>query len=83
MTNTKHSRALISKEPELLVKIKAIKKKVFKKEEALFNAVEDFVSIQVRIKDFYSKIYLARLGNFLEKIEELKDEMMGRTSKVK
>lgn len=83
MTNTKHSRALVSKEPELLVKIKAIKKKVFKKEEALFNAVEDFVSIQARIKDFYSKIYLPRLGNLLEKIEELKEEMMGRPPKVK
>ncbi|MBU2529663.1 MAG: J domain-containing protein [Elusimicrobia bacterium] len=80
----KHNpHALVSKEPELLAKIKNLKKKVFEKEAALFDALEEFVSIQVRIKDFYSKIYLPRLGKYMEKIEELKEKMLGRTPKIK
>ncbi len=80
----KHNpHALVSKEPELLHKIKNLKKKVFEKEAALFDALEEFVSIQVRIKDFYSKIYLPRLGKYMEKIEEMKEKMLGRTPKMK
>ncbi|MCG2724877.1 MAG: J domain-containing protein [Elusimicrobia bacterium] len=79
----KNPRALISKEPELLNKIKVLKKKVFEKENALFGALENFVSIQAQIKDFYLKVYLPRLGKYMEKIEELKEKMLGRAPKTK
>ncbi|MCK4936062.1 MAG: hypothetical protein KAR84_04350 [Elusimicrobiales bacterium] len=79
----KNPHALVSKEPELLHKIKNLKKKVFEKETALFDALEDFVAIQARIKDFYSKVYLSRLGKYMEKIEELKEKMLGKVPKVK
>ncbi len=82
MTN-KNSHALVSKEPELLEKIKVLKKKVFEKEASLFDALEEFVSIQTRIKDFYSKIYLPRLGKYMEKIEDLKEKMLGRAPEIK
>lgn len=81
--NDINPHALVSKEPELLKKIKVLKKKVFEKEVALFAALEDFVAIQARIKDFYSKVYLPRLGKYMEKIEELKEQMLGRVPEAK
>jgi len=79
----KNPHALVSKEPELLKKIKVLKKKVFEKEASLFDALENFVSLQSRIKDFYSQVYLPRLGKYMVKIEELKEKMLGRTPKIK
>ena len=78
----KNPYALVSKEPELLGKIKVLKKKVFEKEKALFAALEAFVSLQTRIKDFYSKVYLPRLGKYMKKIEELKEKMLGKSPKT-
>lgn len=73
----KHSRHLVSKEPELAPKIEKLKKQVFEKEKALFSLVDDFVTLNFRIQDFYKKVYVPRLGKYMLRIEKLKSRILG------
>jgi len=45
--------------------------------------LEEFVSIQTRIKDFIPRYIYPDLVNIMEKIEDLKEKMLGRAPEIK
>lgn len=71
------NRSLISKEPELAREIHRLRKEMFEKEKRLFLKLDDLVSIRTSIKDFYAKVYLPRLGPYMEALEEAKSRAIG------
>jgi len=77
------NRSLISKEPELQKIIEKKRQELFKKEEELFKLVEELVAIKSSIKTFYLKVYLPKIGNYIEELENLKDKMLGIKKTIK
>ncbi|MBU2574480.1 MAG: DnaJ domain-containing protein [Elusimicrobia bacterium] len=71
------NRSLVSKEPELGREIKRLRKNLFEKEKQLFSKLDDLVSIRTAIKDFYAKVYLPRLGDYMTALEEVKSRVIG------
>ena len=68
---------MVSKEPELAREIGRLRKDMFEKEKRLFLKLDDLVSIRTSIKDFYAKVYLPRLGRYMEALEEAKSRAIG------
>lgn len=75
------SKALICKEPELQLKIRAARKKIHDKEKCLSGLVSDYVSLKTTLDSFYEKEYLSRLGPFLEEMERLQNALIGKPFK--
>lgn len=75
------SKALICKEPELQLKIKAAKKKILDKENRLSSLMSEYVSLEIALDSFYEKEYLARLGPFLEEMDRLRNALTGSPKK--
>lgn len=71
------NRSLVSKEPELAREIHRLRKSLFESEKRLFLKLEDLVSIRTSIKDFYAKVYLPRLGRYLDALEEVRSRVIG------
>jgi hypothetical protein len=71
-----NSKSLISKEEELKEKINRYRKELFKKEKDLFKLLEKYVSIQSSIKNFYKNYYLRKLGEYIVKLEDLKNKLL-------
>ncbi|OGS66713.1 MAG: hypothetical protein A3J79_00425 [Elusimicrobia bacterium RIFOXYB2_FULL_62_6] len=71
------NRSLVSKEPELAREINRLRKEMFEKEKQLFLKLDDLVSIRTSIKDFYAKVYLPRLGRYIEALDEAKSRVIG------
>ncbi len=75
------SKALICKEPELQLKIKAARKKIHNKEKCLSGLVSDYVALEIALDSFYEKEYLPRLSPFLEEMERLRNALIGKPFK--
>lgn len=75
------SKALVCKEPELQLKIKAARKKIHDKEKRLSGIMSDYVSLKIALDSFYEKEYLSRLGPFLEEMERLRNALIGKPFK--
>lgn len=74
-------RSLISKEDEYRKKFSAVIKALFLKEKELFDIVSQCVSIEVSIKKFYREYYLSNLGEYIIKLEDLKNKILGVENK--
>ena len=75
------NRALVPKEPELVREIKRIRKDLFETEKRLFSKLDDLVSIKTAVKDFYVKVYLPRLGDYLIELEDARSLALGLPSR--
>mgnify|MGYP001049650772 CR=1 FL=1 len=71
------SKAIISKEGELLERIKKLRKEILRKEKILEDTVERYVSFEMSIENFYKNYYLAKLGDYLLILESLKNKLLG------
>ncbi|MCX7647115.1 MAG: DnaJ domain-containing protein [Elusimicrobiales bacterium] len=71
------TKSLISKEKEYSLKIKNIKKKLFKKELELEKTVMEYVAMETSVKNFYKNYYLKKLGDYIVLLENLKNKVLG------
>jgi hypothetical protein len=72
-----NSKALISKEKELIARIKELRKEILKKEKMLEDVVEEYVTFEISIKNFYKNYYLVKLGEYISILESLKNKLLG------
>lgn len=71
------TKSLISKEKEYSLKIKNIKKKLFKKELELEKTVMEYLAMETSVKNFYKNYYLKKLGDYIVLLENLKNKVLG------
>lgn len=71
-----NSKSLISKENELRKEISKYRKLLFNKELLLYKTVEKYVSVEASIKSFYKNYYLRKLGEYIVKLEDLKNKLL-------
>lgn len=70
-------KSLISKENEYRKKFSIAIKNLFLKEKELFDIISQCVSIEISIKKFYKEYYLSNLGEYIIKLEGLKNKIFG------
>jgi len=71
------TKSLISKEKEYSLKIKNIKKKLFKKELELEKTVMEYAAMETSVKNFYKNYYLKKLGDYIVLLENLRNKVLG------
>ncbi|MEW6013035.1 MAG: hypothetical protein ACP5SD_01040 [Elusimicrobiales bacterium] len=71
------TKSLIPKEKEYSLKIKNIKKKLFKKELELEKTVMEYLAMETSVKNFYKNYYLKKLGDYIVLLENLKNKVLG------
>lgn len=71
------AKSLISKEKEYSLKIKNLKKKLFKKEIELEKTVMEYVAMETSVKNFYKNYYLKKLGDYIVLLEKLRNKVLG------